>query len=353
MLKVLRRLLVPVKARYIIDAGHSRYVCAADQLLLDSALRAGVDIGYSCQVGACGTCRVRVLSGTYTTERDLSYVLSPEELATNVTLACQTWPTSDIRLEAVDNAMFTWATVVSCRALDEKVVELRLEPDEALEYEAGQSVYLAPEELREPRAFSMVDLGTEQPGQLVFHVKLRAGGAFSGWLRRHVGLNGARLRVSHPLGRSALETATACEHLVCIAGGSGMGVVASLAQRRHRTSPLQRVTLIAINRAELSPYHVYVARALEAMLGWAPTLINVPYSDWCDPGIPTPVLAVAANSLAVSCGSEAVLVAAKRHLAHWGIPQTRSCSVSFTASGTRQGELCGVTADQGPTYANA
>ena len=44
--------------------------------ILDAAVRAGVDIPYSCREGACGTCEVRVLRGT---PRHRDAVLSPDE----------------------------------------------------------------------------------------------------------------------------------------------------------------------------------------------------------------------------------------------------------------------------------
>jgi ferredoxin len=50
----------------------------------------------SCGEGACGTCRVRVLSGAY--ETDTRGMFSTDELAAGWRLACQTLPTEDLTI---------------------------------------------------------------------------------------------------------------------------------------------------------------------------------------------------------------------------------------------------------------
>ncbi|GGK19975.1 hypothetical protein GCM10010124_10740 [Pilimelia terevasa] len=47
----------------LADGGVAELAVAAGESLLDAALRQGVDIPYSCQAGACGTCRVRLVAG--------------------------------------------------------------------------------------------------------------------------------------------------------------------------------------------------------------------------------------------------------------------------------------------------
>ena len=50
----------------------------------------------SCDEGICGTCRVRVLSGT--SETDTRGVFSVEEIEAGWRLACQTLPTGDLTI---------------------------------------------------------------------------------------------------------------------------------------------------------------------------------------------------------------------------------------------------------------
>ncbi|WP_061293446.1 2Fe-2S iron-sulfur cluster-binding protein [Herbidospora cretacea] len=54
----------------------------------------GVALPQSCGEGACGTCRVRVLSGAH--ETDARGMFSAAELSAGRRLACQTRPTEDL-----------------------------------------------------------------------------------------------------------------------------------------------------------------------------------------------------------------------------------------------------------------
>src|SRR5256885_544155 len=67
-----------------------------DETLLEAALRSGLHAPHSCRVGACTTCRCRILDGSAKSLTDRAYVLQPREIEKGVFLACQTLPTSDL-----------------------------------------------------------------------------------------------------------------------------------------------------------------------------------------------------------------------------------------------------------------
>jgi toluene methyl-monooxygenase electron transfer component len=71
---------------------------APGQRLLDAALTAGLPWRHKCNVGSCGACRCRLESGRIKALTDFSYVLTPEQLARNMILACQTELRSDVVL---------------------------------------------------------------------------------------------------------------------------------------------------------------------------------------------------------------------------------------------------------------
>ncbi|WP_260466949.1 2Fe-2S iron-sulfur cluster-binding protein [Enterobacter cloacae] len=56
--------------------------------LLESALNAGVQLPYHCQVGTCKSCLCRVVSGKTRSLVELGHLLSQEEIATGHVLAC-------------------------------------------------------------------------------------------------------------------------------------------------------------------------------------------------------------------------------------------------------------------------
>lgn len=77
-----------------VQDGDEVLPCQPGQTILDAANAAHVPFPQSCGEGACGTCRVRVLSGSY--ETDTRGMFSAEELAAGWRLACQTLPTEDV-----------------------------------------------------------------------------------------------------------------------------------------------------------------------------------------------------------------------------------------------------------------
>tara|TARA_R110002073_G_scaffold149534_11_gene303304 strand:- start:4482 stop:6467 length:1986 start_codon:yes stop_codon:yes gene_type:complete len=69
-----------------------------DETILEASERIGVDIDYSCRVGTCGECRVKLLSGNVSMEVDDG--LEPEEKEAGMILACQAKATEDVSVEA-------------------------------------------------------------------------------------------------------------------------------------------------------------------------------------------------------------------------------------------------------------
>jgi len=74
--------------------GDPPFECQPGQTVLDAANAADVALPQSCGEGACGTCRVRIISGAY--ETDTRGMLSADEVATGWRLACQTLPTENL-----------------------------------------------------------------------------------------------------------------------------------------------------------------------------------------------------------------------------------------------------------------
>jgi ring-1,2-phenylacetyl-CoA epoxidase subunit PaaE len=58
-----------------------------DEIVLDAAMRAGLELPFSCRAGVCSTCRTKVVSGQV--EMDQNYALEEWELEQGYVLACQ------------------------------------------------------------------------------------------------------------------------------------------------------------------------------------------------------------------------------------------------------------------------
>jgi len=80
-------------ATIIADGVRTDIAIGTDETVLEAALRAGLDLPYSCRGGMCSTCRARVTGGSV--QMDVNYALEPWETAAGYVLTCQARPTTD------------------------------------------------------------------------------------------------------------------------------------------------------------------------------------------------------------------------------------------------------------------
>jgi ferredoxin-NADP reductase/uncharacterized protein YcbX len=69
----------------------------AGQMLLDTALDAGVQVDYGCRAGVCGRCRAKLLEGEIATHGE--FALTPTEKAAQFFLMCQAEAMSDVMID--------------------------------------------------------------------------------------------------------------------------------------------------------------------------------------------------------------------------------------------------------------
>ena len=83
--------------------GHERPVpVEPGDTILASLLRAGLPFPFSCQTGNCGTCKCELVSGDVLEIEHSEHVLSAEERARGVILACRTQVWSDTTVRRID-----------------------------------------------------------------------------------------------------------------------------------------------------------------------------------------------------------------------------------------------------------
>ena len=73
-------------------------VLTPDKSVLEASEEVGVNIEYSCRVGTCGICKVKLISGKVTMAVEDS--LTDEDKAQNIILACQAKATEDVSVDA-------------------------------------------------------------------------------------------------------------------------------------------------------------------------------------------------------------------------------------------------------------
>jgi len=79
-------------ATIIHDGKTNRIPVAAGEPVLEAAIRAGLDLPWSCRGGMCSTCRARLVAGGAAMTEN--YALEPWELAAGYVLTCQAHPTT-------------------------------------------------------------------------------------------------------------------------------------------------------------------------------------------------------------------------------------------------------------------
>ncbi len=197
----------------------------ADEAVLSAALRQHLNLPHSCKGGSCGTCRVRVLSGSVEYPHGRPIGISEAEEAAGYALICQARATADLAIEIRE---IRHVTDVEIRELPARVERMeRLAPDvmglwlrlpaiEPFIWQSGQYVdVMLPGDRR--RSFSLAN-PPRDAAPLELHVRRARGGEFS---ERVFGdlKPGSLLRIEGPLGQFIYRPGD--RPLIMIGGGTG------------------------------------------------------------------------------------------------------------------------------------
>lgn len=155
--------------------GERRWEVAAASNLLDALLGAGIAVPHSCRAGSCQACLVRCVAGE--PEDAKPDALDAGRRQQGWRLACQCRVSGALQLEVFDpNKDAHPAQVQACDWLSERVLRLRLLPQQPLRYRAGQHLLLWTAD-GIARPYSLACL----PGEdacLEFHIDCGRPGAF-------------------------------------------------------------------------------------------------------------------------------------------------------------------------------
>lgn len=213
----------------VADTGQS-FEVGADQTVLAAALAAGVSLAHDCQLGGCGTCRIKLLDGRVR-YAEFPLALTPEEESQGYALACQAQPQSDLVIsparaqEELPPAMRYIAVVDSVRALSPLVTGLSVRvPDlDMLSYRPGQYMnVILPD--GGTRSFSMA---SKPDGNRVdFHIRRIDGGHFTENRLPRL-KEGDTLNVELPLGGFHFRAAD-YRPLLMVATGTGLAPIKAM-----------------------------------------------------------------------------------------------------------------------------
>ena len=219
------------------------FACEDNDTLLRAGLRAGLGFPYECNSGSCGTCKVELLAGTIDSLRPDAPGLGERDRAKNRVLACQARPTSDceikvrLREENVPRhrpALFR-AMLTGTRDVTHDMREFRFRAEGAPGFLPGQYALFYMPGLDTPRTYSMSNVD-DGGAEWHFIVRRVAGGAGTATLFDKV-LVGEPITLDGPYGLAYLRTESPRD-IVCVAGGSGLAPILSIARGAVREPAL-------------------------------------------------------------------------------------------------------------------
>jgi toluene monooxygenase electron transfer component len=208
--------------------------CGFDETLLSAALRAGVGLPYECCSGICGTCRFEIAEGEVRSQWPDAPGLSSRDRRLDRRLACQSRPLTDcvIRLRLDDRY------IPAIKPRRRTGVLRSIEPVTRDIRRVIVSTGCSADGVAAPRAYSMSNTPNGE-GAWEFYIKEVPDGEFTGALFNKTAA-GASLELEGPYGMAYLRRASD-RPVLCIAGGSGISPMLSIARmhaRDHSARPL-------------------------------------------------------------------------------------------------------------------
>ncbi|SPO57282.1 conserved protein of unknown function [Pseudomonas sp. JV551A1] len=153
--------------------GERRWAVPTGSNLLDALNDAGLNVPYSCRAGSCHACLVRCLAGQPLDA--LPQALAQDKHAQGWRLACQCQVVEDLRVALFDPQQDGLPAQVCALDWFGDVLRVRLRPERAMRYQAGQHVVLWNGAVARP--YSLASLPGEDD-YLEFHIDCQRPGAF-------------------------------------------------------------------------------------------------------------------------------------------------------------------------------
>ncbi|WP_240975335.1 2Fe-2S iron-sulfur cluster-binding protein [Paraburkholderia aromaticivorans] len=219
----------------LLEGGAHRFHCERHDTVLGAGLRAGLGLPYECTVGACGTCKFELLEGTVESLWEDAPGLSARDRAKGRKLACQSRPTSDCRIKIrldeacrpLDPPRKQPAVFVSSANITHDIREFRFRTASRAAFLPGQFALLHLDGVAGARAYSMANLANDE-GEWHFQVRRVAQGVGTSVLFDTLE-PGACVTLDGPYGMAYLRKEPVRD-VVCVAGGSGLAPMLSIAR---------------------------------------------------------------------------------------------------------------------------
>ena len=222
--------------------GSESYECEIGDTVLRAALRAGLPFPYECNVGQCGSCRFELLDGEIEDLWPGAPALNERDRRKGRKLGCQSMPLGNctIKLRPDPNCVPRHhptrqvVELIGVEDVTHDIREFRFRGDGPAIFQPGQYALLEIAGVTGLRAYSMCNNANED-GEWHFLIKRVSEGAGTSVLFDDFE-TGCKVSIDAPYGLAYLRDAVARD-IVCIAGGSGLSPLISIA-RAASVSPV-------------------------------------------------------------------------------------------------------------------
>ena len=235
------------------------FIAAPGETLLESALRAGVAIKYSCNNGSCGQCQAQCIKGEIANANHYDYIFTEQEKQQGKFLLCCSKPKSDLIIQAseIGDVANIPQQKIETRVyrLDEasskvRILQLRTPRSQTMKFMAGQHATLEIDGL-EPRNKSIASCPCNGM-YLHFHVRYTANDPFSDYVFNHIKAK-QKVMVSGPHGEFVLDEKSD-RPLIFIANDTGFAPIKSLIEHTMALESSQTIHLYWLTDDEEKHY---------------------------------------------------------------------------------------------------
>jgi toluene monooxygenase electron transfer component len=230
-------------AKISLAGGDVAFDCPSDDSILRAALRLGLGFPYECNVGSCGNCRFELLEGQVEHQRANAPGWTERDKQRNRYLGCQARPLSDCRIKvglrdhykSLHKPTRVAGTLFAVEDHTHDIREFRFRLSQPVLFLPGQYALLSVPGVEGARAYSMCNV-TADGEEWHFQIKLSPGGAATTRLFTETSLGDA-INLDGPFGMAYLRTDSPRD-ILCLAGGSGLSPMISIARAVAQTPSL-------------------------------------------------------------------------------------------------------------------
>jgi toluene monooxygenase electron transfer component len=256
------------------------FECDSTDTVTRAGLRAGFAMPYECNVGGCGTCRCGI-EGEVEDLYPQAPVLSERDRKKGRRLGCQSRPRSDLTLDVTAEKMPDSmprprrmpAKLTATSEITHDIREFRFQLAEAVNFLPGQYALLEIAGVGSIRAYSMSNTAADDGTKWHFQIRKVPGGRATEILFDQPDI-AAEITIDGPYGNGYLRE-DAARDIICIAGGSGLAPMLSVA-RGAATSQALKGRHIRFFMGGRTPADIGGEKELACLPGFGDSLIFHP-----------------------------------------------------------------------------